>query len=253
MQISGNIETAANKADLALFRKYRENGSYHWTVLSANPFRKNIIHLGRYQVTKSLLEEALYGIQGKSVLDLGCGDGVLSYHIARSGGFVSGVDLCEYAIEYAKKQTAQRGISINFSVQDACATAFLTSSFDAVVSNEVIEHLDEPERLLREIERVLKPGGIAVISTPIRVTKKPLDPHHAHEWFQEDFQELVSATFQDVRHRASHPLALTDMWYRSGFARRAIQIASIFSNPMCSETSIGLHRQQYAVIRKSRS
>lgn len=251
MQVSntGSVSNAKNTP----FDKYRKSGSYHWAVLSHNPFARNLIHLGRYQVTQSLLESAVYGVAGKSVLDMGCGDGVLSYRITRAGGIVSGIDLCEYAIEYAKKQAILRRVHIDFSIQDVCATKFPDGTFDAVVSNEVIEHLSEPGKMLLEIKRVLRPGGIAVLSTPIRVTKKPLDPYHVNEWFREDFCDLVELVFPDVEYRVSHPIALTDVWYRTKLGRRVLQIISVFSNPMCYESSTGLFRQQYAIVRSSRS
>ncbi len=246
--------SGATSASNTSFDKYRNDGSYHWSVLSRNPFARNLIHLGRYQMTQFLIEGAFYGVAGKKVLDMGCGDGVLSYLIAQAGGLVSGIDLCGFAVEYAKKQTTRRKMHIDFSVQDVCATSFPEGTFDAVVSNEVIEHLTEPERMLSEIKRVLRPGGAAVLSTPIRVTKEPLDPYHANEWFREDFRDVVESIFPSTtNYRVSHPIALTDIWYRSRALKTLLQATALFFNPMCHESPTGLFRQQYAVMHKSRS
>lgn len=240
-----------SSAKQRVFDKYRKNGPYHWEVLSYNPFVRNLVHLGRYQVARRLLAEALYGITDKRILDMGCGDGVLSYCIAREGGVVSGIDLDKYAIEFARKRTRRYRTSIDFSVQDVCATEFTNDSFDAIVSNEVIEHVPNPEEMLLEMKRILKPDGVAVVSTPIRITKRPLDQYHVNEWFQEDFCDVVSSIFPNVEYRVSHPVAFTDLWYRSGFARRVLQVISVFSNPMCFESDRGIFRQQYAVVRKT--
>ena len=244
-------ESGATSKRKSFFDKYMNKGSYHWSVLSHNPFSRNLINLGRYQVTLHLLVEAAYGLKGKKVLDMGCGDGVLSYLIAQTGGSVSGIDLCKFAVEYAKKKATRRQAHIDFSIQDVCGTSFPDGVFDAVVSNEVIEHLIKPERMLSEIKRVLRPGGVAVLSTPIRVSKEPLDQYHMHEWFREDFCDMIESVFPESKYRVSHPLALTDIWYRSRSGRILLQAISPFFNLMCRESPAGLFRQQYAVMHNS--
>jgi SAM-dependent methyltransferase len=97
------------------------------------------------------------------VLDLGCGDGELTARVAAAVGTkeVYGVDVNEESLEKAKA----RGIITVKHDLNKFPYPFETNTFDVVVSNQVIEHLYYPIRFLREVYRILKPGGYAIIST----------------------------------------------------------------------------------------
>jgi 2-polyprenyl-3-methyl-5-hydroxy-6-metoxy-1,4-benzoquinol methylase len=95
------------------------------------------------------------------ILDVGCGSGLNSVALAAKGHRVRGVDLSPAAIERYRSQGFEGSVG-NFDngldYQDA--------SFDAVFCSEVIEHMTSPEILAAEMSRVLKPGGLLVLSTP---------------------------------------------------------------------------------------
>lgn len=97
------------------------------------------------------------------VLDMGCGDGRLTpiWH-ELTCGTTYGIDLSPEAI----KRAAERYPFINYSEQDATATSYNDSMFDIIICQEVIEHIEQQERLVSEISRILKPGGYLVLTTP---------------------------------------------------------------------------------------
>lgn len=100
--------------------------------------------------------------RASKVLDVGCGTGEMAGKLMRRGYEVWGLDLAESMIRYARDRCA----SDRFEVGDIEHIPFADNTFDAVVCLGVIEYLDTDEQALREIRRVLKPGGRAVVSTP---------------------------------------------------------------------------------------
>ena len=100
------------------------------------------------------------GGPGKHVLDLGCRDGALTEAYA-SGNDIVGVD----ADKEALAEAARRGIETHWADLDQ-PLELGDESFDVVVAGELLEHLRDPHRLVREIRRVLKPGGTFVASVP---------------------------------------------------------------------------------------
>ena len=94
------------------------------------------------------------------ILDVGCGMGLLLTEL-RAYGKVEGVDVSPKSIEFCR----QRGIQ-NVQVSAAETLPFANSSFDVVLALDVIEHVPDDSAVLREIHRVLKPGGVVVIFVP---------------------------------------------------------------------------------------
>ncbi len=99
---------------------------------------------------------------GSKTLDVGCGAGVFAVELIQHGYDVWGVDLSEAMIKYTRETS---GIQ-QFSVGDSERLEFPDNTFDAVTCLGVIEYLDGDEPALREMWRVLKPGGKAIIATP---------------------------------------------------------------------------------------
>lgn len=106
---------------------------------------------------------------GMNVLDCGCGPGSITVGLADivAPGRVTGVDIEPRQLEAARALAHERGTTnIRFEPGSVYELPFPDASFDCAVAHFVIEHVREPVRALREIRRVLKPGGFAAIKDP---------------------------------------------------------------------------------------
>lgn len=103
------------------------------------------------------------GVKG-SVLDLGCGIGFWLPEFASRGFTVTGVDISSQSLEIAKRRCEVYGIDAALSEQNAEATTFGNDTFDHVNCIGVVHHTTNPAAAVREIHRVLKPGGTAVVA-----------------------------------------------------------------------------------------
>ena len=104
------------------------------------------------------------------LLDFGCGPGENAIRFARAGFRVTGFDICEKNIDYCQKLFQKNGWSDKgkFLVTVAEQLPFPDKSFDLIVGIDILHHVDIP-LAIREIKRVLKPGGLAVFREPIEV------------------------------------------------------------------------------------
>jgi SAM-dependent methyltransferase len=117
---------------------------------------------GRLQYAPWMPEELDYdGTRGLDVLDVGCGQGIDLVLYARAGARVTGIDLTPRHVELARAHTA--GLGVTVVEGDAESLPFADASFDRVSSNGVLHHTPDIAAALREIRRVLRPGGEACI------------------------------------------------------------------------------------------
>jgi ubiquinone biosynthesis O-methyltransferase len=210
------------------FKKYKTRGAYHWEQISLHPTKRNAFVLGRYRNVISLLKK-LGSLKAKKILDVGCGDGVLSYMLAKEHAILSGVDTSDIAIAYAKEKT--KNMQIDFRQASAYKLPFDEGEFDAVVSSDVIEHVQDVNQYLKEIKRVTKKGGIIVLSTPIRFTEEPLDKMHVVEWFTKEYINMLAKHFDETDFYTSHPVFWMEAMQRSKYGRLIVNVISYFKNP----------------------
>ncbi len=103
--------------------------------------------------------------QGRDVLDLGCAGGFMAEALDARGARVTGIDPAEKAIAAARAHAAQERRGIAYDVGVGEALPYAAASFDAVVCVDVLEHVQDLDRVLAEVARVLRPGGLFLFDT----------------------------------------------------------------------------------------
>ncbi len=117
----------------------------------------------RYRSHRHLIPWIRSMVSGRTVLEIGSGVGLDSYTMARHGLEVTAVDLTTVGVQTAKQRFDRSGIKGTFAVTDACHLAFADGTFDYVYSFGVLHHAADTEKTIREVYRVLKSGGEALI------------------------------------------------------------------------------------------
>ncbi|MEW6442214.1 MAG: bifunctional 2-polyprenyl-6-hydroxyphenol methylase/3-demethylubiquinol 3-O-methyltransferase UbiG [bacterium] len=100
-----------------------------------------------------------------TLLDVGCGGGILAEDFARAGARVTGIDPAPESIEAARAHAAESGLKIEYRVGSGEHLPFADTSFDVAACCDVLEHVDDLARVVGEIARVLKPGGLFLYDT----------------------------------------------------------------------------------------
>lgn len=101
--------------------------------------------------------------KNKTVLDIGCGAGILTNALSKEGHKVHGIDLSPSSLEVAKKYDMTKKVS--YQVAHAYSLPYSNQIFDVVCAMDVLEHVEEPHLLIAEASRVLKPGGLFFFHT----------------------------------------------------------------------------------------
>lgn len=111
------------------------------------------------------IEETIRNALGEkaSIVDIGCGAGLLTNYLAKKGHRVFGVDLSEKSLQSAQKRDATS--SVIYQKANASALPFPDESFDAVSAMDLLEHVENPEQVISEASRVLKKGGLFFFHT----------------------------------------------------------------------------------------
>lgn len=164
-----------------------------WTGERLETFVYNectVEHLHRYAIAKEMVKD-------KTVLDIACGEGYGANLLAISAKQVTGVDIDVSTITAASKKYKKTNLS--FITGKVEAIPLPDHSFDVVVSFETLEHTGEHTKMIQEIKRVLKPGGILIISTPEKKNYSDVtgyvNPFHVKELYEHEFRTLISQFF----------------------------------------------------------
>ncbi len=126
-------------------------------------------------------------LRGGAILDAGCGNGAIAGHLAEMGYQVTGIDLSEDGIVIARKAHSKVRFEVA-SVYDDLHS--IVDEVDVVISSEVIEHLYYPQRYLKNMASIIRPGGCIILTTPYHGYLKNLalsafnywDKHHTVDW-----------------------------------------------------------------------
>lgn len=109
--------------------------------------------------------------EGLTLLDIGCGGGLLSEPMARLGATVVGADAAAGNIPVAQVHAEQSGLEIDYRHTTAEAIAEAGEQFDIVLNMEVVEHVADPQDFITVCQQLLKPGGLMICSTLNRNAK----------------------------------------------------------------------------------
>lgn len=167
---SENAETASTNFDPKELDKFSSLASRWWDRNSEfkplhdiNPLRVNYI-------------DEHCALSGKTVLDVGCGGGILCEAMAQRGANVSGLDMSEASINVAKLHLLESQLNINYthtSVENLLDKEG-EARYDIVTCLEMLEHVPDPSSVINACYKLLKPGGYAFFSTINRCAKSYL-------------------------------------------------------------------------------
>jgi 2-polyprenyl-6-hydroxyphenyl methylase/3-demethylubiquinone-9 3-methyltransferase len=135
-----------------------------------NPARLGYIR-ARAERHFDLPAQSLSPLKGKTLLDAGCGGGLISEPMARLGARVTGLDAGERNIEVARLHAERSSLDIDYRCSTAEALAETQESFDIVLALEIIEHVADTSLFMNSLGRLLKPDGLLVLSTLNRTWK----------------------------------------------------------------------------------
>jgi SAM-dependent methyltransferase len=157
-------------------------------------------HMSRYVLAGKMVREA-------RVLDVGCGCGYGAHHLALAGADqVLAVDASADAVDFARSHYSSA--NLNFAVMDAYELA-LRPGFDLVTCFEVIEHVEHPDRVLKQIIDVMGKNGTLLISTPNKQNYRAggeagSNPFHYREYQEDEFRRLLESSFKSVMIYGQH-------------------------------------------------
>ncbi len=167
-----------------------------YVVPGKTPDNEWLPHIERYRF-------ASHVAPGKVILDVACGTGYGSDLLAGlAAKRVVGGDASPEALSFASHRFRRENLS--FLKLDGSRLPFRSSTFDAVTSFETVEHMKDPAEFLRECARVLRPNGILLCSTPMRLAwrppwmPKPQNPFHTREFTVNELRAALDERFDQV-------------------------------------------------------
>ena len=165
-------------------------------------------HLHRYAF-------ATYFVKGKKLLDLACGEGYGTNMLAKEAKYVAGVEIDKTTVQHARSRYIRDNLEfIEGSILDVPIES--EKKFDVVVCFEAIEHIAEHDKLLSEVERLLKDDGLFIVSTPNKAVDT--DARDYHDTFRvkeldfREFRSLLSQYFTNVHIFGQRIYAGSNMW-----------------------------------------
>ena len=148
-------------------------------------------HLHRYSLAVELVKD-------KRVLDVACGEGYGANILAKSANHVTAVDIDSATIENAKLK--YKSGNLHFQVGSILHLPFGENDFDIITCFETLEHVEEHEKLITELKRVLTIDGLLLISTPEKFyysdNAKHKNTFHKKELYGDEFKQLLNSFFK---------------------------------------------------------
>ena len=169
--------TVAKNVDLAEIERFSKLASQWWDPNGKfRPLHKigpPRIQFVRDEVCRRLGRpvQGLRPLAGLTVLDIGCGGGLVCEPMARMGAAVTGVDPAAANIEAARRHAEGQRLTIDYRAIEAEQLVAAGATFDAVLCLEVVEHVPDPGAFLQTCAALVRPGGVLILSTINRTLK----------------------------------------------------------------------------------
>ncbi|MDY7025516.1 MAG: bifunctional 2-polyprenyl-6-hydroxyphenol methylase/3-demethylubiquinol 3-O-methyltransferase UbiG, partial [Pseudomonadota bacterium] len=176
--------------------------------------------------------EQFASLASKTVLDIGCGGGILSEGMTLRGAKVTGIDMAEMPLSIAKEHAKAQQLDINY--QHTPAEAFAEThaeTFELITCLEMLEHVPEPESILRSAWQMLKPGGYLFVST---INRSPIAFVKAIVGAEYVLNILPKGTHEYAKF--IKPAEMEAMAKRVGFS--LIDLAGMQYNPFTHKTAL---------------
>lgn len=167
-------------------------------------------------ISKRFYREQIHkDVDGRKVLEYGCGPGSQAFTLAEEGAEVYAIDISDVAIKQTQEEAKARNLEIHCSVMDAENLTFPDDSFDLVCGSGILHHLDL-EKAYPELKRALKPGGRSIFFEPMgynplinlyRKMTPSIRTEDEHPLLMEDF-ELAENYFDNVQPHYFHLTSL---------------------------------------------
>lgn len=151
---STNVDQAEIDKFSALASKWWDIDSEFKPLHEINPLRL------------SWIQEQAGSLQGKKIVDIGCGGGILAESMAKLGADVTGIDLAQKSLTVARLHGLESGIKVNYkniAVEDLASQQ--PEQYDVVTCMEMLEHVPDPSSIIRACSQLAKPGGHVIFST----------------------------------------------------------------------------------------
>ncbi|MBO9127832.1 glycosyltransferase [Rhizobium sp. 16-545-1B] len=182
-------------------------------------------------------------VAGKDILDIASGEGFGSFFLARTAASVVGVDISAEAVAHAQSKYVRE--NLHFKIGSAASIPLENHSVDVVVSFETIEHHDQHEEMMKEIKRVLRPGGRLIISSPEKHEYSDVpgfqNPFHVKELYRDEFLDLVG------RHFSSFAIYGQRVIFGSGIFLEGQSSGVVTYDSKTFEASPGVRRPIYLI------
>ncbi len=208
-------------------KKFEETYFNGWYKSAVGNFTKDDLEISRrwfYAWVEKLGEYIpLKKGNGKKILEIGCSIGAVSSLLVEKGFNVWASDISEYAVKKAMKLTP----SVNFSVIDIQKKVPLAQTFDYVIAFEVVEHLEDPKKGIKNMYDALTTKGKVVISTPYPYKWNFRDPTHINVKYPNEWIEIMKEVgFKNIE---CHRFSLIPFFYRYN---KKLQFAIPFAIPL---------------------
>ena len=155
-----NVDTAEIEKFQSIASRWWDTESEFKTLHDINPLRIDYI------------AQQCAGLEGKKVLDIGCGGGILSEAMAAKKAQVTGIDMAELSLDVARMHLHETGLEVDYQLITAEQMAIeQPHQYDVVTCMELLEHVPDPASIIRAAATLVKPDGCIVLSTLNRNVK----------------------------------------------------------------------------------